>query len=904
MEPSPQTRLPSESETKSTISKKKPRKSEKEGCLTVISNNWGGEIAKIYFRDQSEKVAKLGRKIANRHHSWTEVSNMVNFAICSRVLEAHRTEKKSKAKDKNKEVKLQPKDWIKISDTAESTTESSDMLIKELSLLGFNVKIGKNGILEPDDKDLALLISLSTPSPEHQSPFSFPSPFDFVPPTVYKPPLSTKPPKEDTPKPQSEDTNQSAGCSTSSPEHARLGTSLPRCNVSPPALASTPQPLPSTTLNTQPLEQEVTGPNSRLKHMATEADPTIYTIQYWGTEPDPSIQHEANEPDLSLPCEAKPDRPPQHKTTKPDLLLQHEVNKPDPSPKHEVTVIHISPQQAATEPDPLVQHEATEANLPLQHKAAKPDPSPKNDATGTENSPQQEPLSFQYKAVEPDPPLEHEATKHDPSLKRKATESKSDAFRISAAAPKRRCERWVVKTPAGVKRKAVCDHAQFCDNVTTDCSCCRMIGDLNTRWHEELQSESPGSLVEGLCLLSALRYRRGFTDLCKFHFKRLVIKLGLNYTGTEDVLFQRIEEIWDARRSWDKLLSLKSRFPSWFTNTQDSTAIRAKSDSTSIACVSSAEEKSFQNVSTPNACVSGNEEWSIKNMNIQDAMTKFSDEIVAKAANLDVKIVRDFRNLVGAGDDIARSIGQLRLLHMRRDSEIIDDHQHLQLSPHGFKVVLDLPNMMTFCKDQWLSAQGINGALADLADPVDPGMQILSAEVGYLISTKISGSDQRPIHDHDIPNIIPGATTIILPWNIRNSHWVVVKTTCNKNRGNVTVYDSLRQPREIEVKTQIVSVMKEITRRNISHPWHESFWSEKDVRYSSGCAQQMGCNDCGVHTIYNAMTLAKGREPNKKSLDYPARRKEYFEAYCRFFEVTESLDAQQSEIEPSAQELT
>lgn len=122
-------------------------------------------------------------------------------------------------------------------------------------------------------------------------------------------------------------------------------------------------------------------------------------------------------------------------------------------------------------------------------------------------------------------------------------------------------------------------------------------------------------------------------------------------------------------------------------------------------------------------------------------MTKFSDEIVAKAANLDVKIVCDFRNLVGAGGDIAWSIGQLRLLHMRRDSEIIDAHQHLQLSTHGFKVVLDLSNMMTFCKDQWLSAQGINGALANLADPVDPGMQILSAEVAYLISTKISGLD-------------------------------------------------------------------------------------------------------------------------------------------------------------------
>lgn len=63
-------------------------------------------------------------------------------------------------------------------------------------------------------------------------------------------------------------------------------------------------------------------------------------------------------------------------------------------------------------------------------------------------------------------------------------------------------------------------------------------------------------------------------------------------------------------------------------------------------------------------------------MNIQDTITKFSDKIIAKAANLDVKIVCDFRKLVGAGNNITQSIEQLRLLHMQRDSEIINTHQH------------------------------------------------------------------------------------------------------------------------------------------------------------------------------------------------------------------------------------
>lgn len=332
---------------------------------------------------------------------------------------------------------------------------------------------------------------------------------------------------------------------------------------------------------------------------------------------------------LRLILQSKPDYPPHHKTTEPDLSLQHKT-KPNLSPKHEAAGNHISPQQVATEPDLLVQHEAAKFNLPLQHKAAKTDPSLKSDATGTHTLPQQEPgllgqlkaakpnLSFQYKAAEPDFPLRHkaakpdaspqqEATEHNPSLQHNATESNDEAFHVPARAPKRRCKIWLVETPAGVKRKAVFDHTKYCENATSNCSCCSMTGDLNTRWHEELQSESPGSLMEGLCLLSALRYRRGYTDLCSLHFKRLVIKLGLNYTGMGKILFERIEEIWDARKSSEKLLSLKSRHPSWFTNTQDSTAISAKSNSTSTARESGAKEERFENGLTPTACISGNE---------------------------------------------------------------------------------------------------------------------------------------------------------------------------------------------------------------------------------------------------------------------------------------------------------
>lgn len=41
------------------------------------------------------------------------------------------------------------------------------MLIKQSNLLRFHVKIEKNGILESENKDQALLISLSTALPKH-----------------------------------------------------------------------------------------------------------------------------------------------------------------------------------------------------------------------------------------------------------------------------------------------------------------------------------------------------------------------------------------------------------------------------------------------------------------------------------------------------------------------------------------------------------------------------------------------------------------------------------------------------------------------------------------------------------------------------------------------------------------
>lgn len=75
-------------------------------------------------------------------------------------------------------------------------------------------------------------------------------------------------------------------------------------------------------------------------------------------------------------------------------------------------------------------------------------------------------------------------------------------------------------------------------------------------------------------------------------------------------------------------------------------------------------------------------------MKLYNAMTKFGDEKVSQVAHLDKGQITDFRNLVIASDEIAKPIGELRLLHPGthvKNSEILHVHELHRQSPHGFK---------------------------------------------------------------------------------------------------------------------------------------------------------------------------------------------------------------------------
>lgn len=79
MESGPQTQLPSEA-------KKESPRNEKKQCLRAISKTWAAEVARVYFRNGSERVAELGRMIVRQQHlTWVEGSDLVNIAICGRI---------------------------------------------------------------------------------------------------------------------------------------------------------------------------------------------------------------------------------------------------------------------------------------------------------------------------------------------------------------------------------------------------------------------------------------------------------------------------------------------------------------------------------------------------------------------------------------------------------------------------------------------------------------------------------------------------------------------------------------------------------------------------------------------------------------------------------------------------
>ena len=154
---------------------KKPTWNNKQQNLDIISLKWGKEIATTYFK-KSGRVAKLDRTIALWDFTWIEVSNIVKLTIYDRVLTAH----KSKKTKKDMEMKPQLRDWIKIVKAAEKMKKISNRLIKDLSLQSVNMKLGKNEIVEPDNKDPTLSANLQTLTPKEQGPNLFACLFEIV----------------------------------------------------------------------------------------------------------------------------------------------------------------------------------------------------------------------------------------------------------------------------------------------------------------------------------------------------------------------------------------------------------------------------------------------------------------------------------------------------------------------------------------------------------------------------------------------------------------------------------------------------------------------------------------------------------------------------------------------------
>lgn len=93
----------------------------------------------------------------------------------------------------------------------------------------------------------------------------------------------------------------------------------------------------------------------------------------------------------------------------------------------------------------------------------------------------------------------------------------------------------------------------------------------------------------------------------------------------------------------------------------------------------------------------------MENIRIYNAVTKLADKKVTWIAYLDKRQIRRFCKHLITGDEIAKSIEKLKLLHLvthSKNSKISYIHQYIWQSSHRFEVVFDLYNLLLFYKDE------------------------------------------------------------------------------------------------------------------------------------------------------------------------------------------------------------
>lgn len=238
----------------------------------------------------------------------------------------------------------------------------------------------------------------------------------------------------------------------------------------------------------------------------------------------------------------------------------------------------------------------------------------------------------------------------------------------------------------------------------------------------------------------------------------------------------------------------------------------------------------------------------LNNVSCTDAVLKYESLSLASVLGVPITTIDRFRASLNRSEEIARIIGQYPIVRFRNGTF---QHSEIVTRQHGMFDV-NLWVLCTFLHKEWLCSSAIDGAMFSHIRDADYGTQYLSIPTGQYMLDNLR---QKIPVTHGL-FLEPLTERIVIPLNVRNSHWCVAMAECVNQCRIVTVYNSLPSIDASELNRDLPLLVDCIVDKNPLSLWTNSSWSSQQVIFASTAIQRDGYN-CGVHTIRNAIALTK-----------------------------------------------
>lgn len=235
------------------------------------------------------------------------------------------------------------------------------------------------------------------------------------------------------------------------------------------------------------------------------------------------------------------------------------------------------------------------------------------------------------------------------------------------------------------------------------------------------------------------------------------------------------------------------------------------------------------------------------------------------------------------GDPIALLIGEQQMVTRNQAGTLT--HERWAESPLGFHYLCDLYTMTTFLPNNWLSADGVNGAISGLLVGRPPQsssssssggggvVQYMSSdwvaniysnvEVNVPIVVQEQQQQQQHPNNNRILSLKPETEMIVFPLNIDQAHWVAVLVTCLEGTLRISLYNSLsslgNKSNIIRNLPRIINAIITANPSALPTRWTEARWGRVQV---SGVrtVQQENSDDCGIFAIRNCLSLLQRQQ--------------------------------------------